>query len=229
MDIRKLFKESNVSEEHRIGVAGFSNEDQFDIDEAKKIIEKAFDSVNSDKKIVVVSGLSNVGIPKLAHEEAKKRGWKSVGLSAKEVKEYECYEADEEIIVGDKFGDESEKFIDYIDELMTFGGGEQTKKEIKMAKDKKLKVTEHTLGDEIPGGLGDDKTAQDIADKFDVSIEDVEKEIEMGIEVEFEHTDDKDKAKEIAIDHLMEFPDYYTRLDKMEEEGEAEWEETVSG
>lgn len=79
--------------------------------------------------------------------------------------------------------------------------------------------------DEIPGGLGDHKTAQDVADKFGVPVEDVEKEIEMGIEVEYEHTDEKSKAKEIAIDHLMEFPDYYTRLEHMEEEGEEEWEE----
>lgn len=79
--------------------------------------------------------------------------------------------------------------------------------------------------DEIPGGLGDHKTAKDVAEKFGVSVEDVEKELEMGIEVEYEHTHEKSKAEEIAIDHLMEFPDYYTRLEKMEEKGEEEWED----
>jgi hypothetical protein len=47
-------------------------------------------------------------------------------------------------------------------------------------------------------------------------------ELEMGIEVETEHTDDLDEAKQIAKDHLAELPDYYTRLKKMEEEGEEE-------
>lgn len=40
----------------------------------------------------------------------------------------------------------------------------------------------------------------------------------MGIEVEKEHTDDEEIAKRIALDHLKEFPDYYTRLKKMEDE-----------
>lgn len=39
-----------------------------------------------------------------------------------------------------------------------------------------------------------------------------------GIEIEMEHTDDKDLAKEIAKDHLAEIPDYYDRLIKMEQE-----------
>lgn len=39
------------------------------------------------------------------------------------------------------------------------------------------------------------------------------KQLQRGIEVEMEHTDDKDVAKAIAKDHLLEFPDYYTRLD----------------
>jgi len=43
-------------------------------------------------------------------------------------------------------------------------------------------------------------------------------QILMGIEVETEHTDDLMTALEIAMDHLEELPDYYTRLKKMEEE-----------
>lgn len=45
-------------------------------------------------------------------------------------------------------------------------------------------------------------------------------QIEKGIKVELEHTGDKEKAREIAKDHLAEIPDYYDRLEKME--GEAE-------
>jgi len=40
----------------------------------------------------------------------------------------------------------------------------------------------------------------------------------MGIKVEQEHTKDKVKALEISMDHLEEFPDYYTRLQQMEAE-----------
>ena len=43
-------------------------------------------------------------------------------------------------------------------------------------------------------------------------------QLAMGIEVEYEHTDDPDLAKEIAKDHLAECKDYYTRLKEMENE-----------
>jgi hypothetical protein len=44
----------------------------------------------------------------------------------------------------------------------------------------------------------------------------------MGIQVEFEHTDDFSIAKFIAKDHLAEIPDYYIRLKKMEDEAKIE-------
>ncbi|MBK5229634.1 MAG: hypothetical protein JJE27_00530 [Thermoleophilia bacterium] len=55
-----------------------------------------------------------------------------------------------------------------------------------------------------------------------------------GMDVELEHgthdietnvTDDNDvTTAKIALAHLREFPDYYTRLAIMEEEAEAYWE-----
>ena len=47
-----------------------------------------------------------------------------------------------------------------------------------------------------------------------------------GIKVEREHTSDEAEARIIAMDHLVELPDYYTRLDKMEEEGKKDLEES---
>ncbi len=57
------------------------------------------------------------------------------------------------------------------------------------------------------------------------------KEFRMGLTVELEHgkfdpqtnvTDDDDiMTGKIALAHIKEIPDYYTRLEKMEEEGEA--------
>jgi len=43
-------------------------------------------------------------------------------------------------------------------------------------------------------------------------------ELEMGIKVEHEHTDNDEIAKRIALDHLTEDNKYYTKLKKMEEE-----------
>ena len=58
----------------------------------------------------------------------------------------------------------------------------------------------------IPGGLADKKKPLDFN----------QKEISRGEEIELEHTNDKELAKDIAMDHLEEFPTYYTELDKME-------------
>ena len=49
-------------------------------------------------------------------------------------------------------------------------------------------------------------------------------ELAMGIEVEKEHTSDEEIAKKIALDHLAEIPDYYTRLKAMEAEAGVEKE-----
>lgn len=41
-------------------------------------------------------------------------------------------------------------------------------------------------------------------------------ELKKGIKVELEHTPNVNIAREIAKDHLVEFPKYYTELAKME-------------
>jgi len=43
-------------------------------------------------------------------------------------------------------------------------------------------------------------------------------ELKAGIKIEMEHTSCPLLAKRIALDHLAEIPDYYTRLIKMEKE-----------
>jgi len=60
-------------------------------------------------------------------------------------------------------------------------------------------------------------------------------EFRVGLGVELEHgvtdpetnvtDDDEVMTGKIALAHLREFPDYYTRLEAMEEEAEAYWEE----
>ena len=58
--------------------------------------------------------------------------------------------------------------------------------------------------DKIAGGKGDKKSPEDV-DKNELAV---------GIEVEMEHTSDKETAKEIALDHLTEKPKYYSLLIK---------------
>lgn len=59
------------------------------------------------------------------------------------------------------------------------------------------------------------------ADKEGLSEKDVDQnELSMGIKVELEHTKNKDIAKKIALDHLAEMADYYSKLKKMESQSE---------
>ena len=57
---------------------------------------------------------------------------------------------------------------------------------------------------------------EEIAKKHGVPAEMILKQLKKGIEVEYEHTKDKAASTEIALDHLLELPDYYDRLEKME-------------
>jgi len=92
------------------------------------------------------------------------------------------------------------------------------KKVSKKLKDKKVK-------DLIPGGI--DKGSPD--SDFDP------KQLEKGIEIEMEHTDDPEIAKEVAKDHLSEVQNYYltdkgeSRLDILEEDADKEYEEQIAG
>jgi hypothetical protein len=60
------------------------------------------------------------------------------------------------------------------------------------------------------------KSVEQIAKKHRLEVSFVKNQLEMGIPIEHEHTKDKDLATDIALQHLDEIPDYYTRLKKME-------------
>lgn len=61
-------------------------------------------------------------------------------------------------------------------------------------------------------------TIEQIAKKHNVDKKDIMLQLKMGAKIEMEHTNDSDVAMEIALDHLNEMPDYYTKLIKMEKE-----------
>lgn len=68
----------------------------------------------------------------------------------------------------------------------------------------------------LDGGKSAGLTVNDIANKHNVPVEDILKQLAMGMEVEKEHIDDIDARAKIARDHLTEDPLYYTKLKKME-------------
>lgn len=59
-------------------------------------------------------------------------------------------------------------------------------------------------------------SVSDIAKKHSVSLDHINSQLKMGIAVEHEHTSDSKVASEIARDHIMEDPNYYTKLKKVE-------------
>ena len=80
------------------------------------------------------------------------------------------------------------------------------------------------------------KSVEQIAKKHRLEVSFIKHQLEMGIPIEHEHTKDKVLATDIALQHLDEIPDYYTRLKKMEASAKKEHkkfkdmkEETRSG
>lgn len=89
-----------------------------------------------------------------------------------------------------------------------------------------------TLIEAALNGLAKGKTLEDLAKKHNVDIKDLEKQLIMGAigtkdenGVEIEHTakdinnpteEEIEAAKKIAMDHLVEDPEYYTKLKKIE-------------
>lgn len=67
----------------------------------------------------------------------------------------------------------------------------------------------------VKNGLSQGMTLEDIARKHKVDPLLIQKELIKGIEVEKEHTSSEEEARKIAMDHLVETPDYYSRLLKM--------------
>ena len=82
--------------------------------------------------------------------------------------------------------------------------------------------------DKLKGGKADNMSAQDLAKLHGVSIKEIEKEIEVGIKIEKEHTPDIELRREIAKDHILEDPTYYTNqsngLIKKEKEADKRME-----
>src|SRR3989338_3040686 len=125
--------------ELRLGVAGYCSKN-FDECEALSLVRQAYNEVVRDfpaREIIVVSGLTNVGVLALAYTKAKTRAWKTRGIVCKKAYDFKSnwFPVDEEpIVVGENWGDESETFVNSIDALIRIGGGPQSRREAEQAK-----------------------------------------------------------------------------------------------
>jgi len=76
------------------------------------------------------------------------------------------------------------------------------------------------IGDLVPGGMSKEyenmslrNTLSLIAQRHSVKEDKILEEFEIGVKEEMEHTDSILIACEIALDHLVEAGDYYSRLE----------------
>lgn len=87
-----------------------------------------------------------------------------------------------------------------------------------------MKYKQGFTEESLEGGLADNRSIEDIAKKHEKKgyknigdmVQFLKKQLDKGVKVEMEHTKDKTKAKEIAMDHLWEIPNYYDKLKKVE-------------
>lgn len=125
----------------KIGVVGFSQR-HFDQraarDHLRRFIVALVERSAADEKPWLVSGLTNQGVPKLAYELARELGLRTVGISARQALRARAgqFPVDERMIVGARYGDESDAFIAYIDALVRVGGGPQSRREVELFEQK---------------------------------------------------------------------------------------------
>ena len=84
------------------------------------------------------------------------------------------------------------------------------------------KLTIETMYDESKLLDKPTPTVDELMAKYRVTKDHILKQLDKGIKVEKEHTGDRLLAREIALDHLSEDPNYYTKLDNanLEEDDE---------
>ena len=127
-----------IEKKLKIGVVGFSRS-QFDKPSAilklRNILEKIVDEKRA-KNIEIVSGYTNAGVPRIAYQLADDLGIDTIGFSAKQALRVRSgvYPVKKAVLIGAKFGDESERFVAYVDCLIRIGGGAQSRREVELFK-----------------------------------------------------------------------------------------------
>lgn len=68
------------------------------------------------------------------------------------------------------------------------------------------------------GKVAKGMSVQQIAQHHNTTVDEIQKQLDKGIQVEMEHTDNEDIARAIALDHVYESPVYYDKLETIEKE-----------
>jgi len=134
-----------------LGVVGYCPPTKFDEGKALAYIKDSYNRAQADfpdLDVTAVSGLTNVGVIKLAYEEAKRRGWRTWGIACEKANEFKdnWFPVDDRpVLTGDNWGDESIYFINSIDALVRIGGGPQSHRETAMMTKMGKQVYEYEL------------------------------------------------------------------------------------
>lgn len=132
--VARRWVQAQESRPYRVGIVGYSGEwgtDQwsFNPDEARALIRQELWKLSEDHRghiVEIVSGLTDIGVPKLAYEIANQFGMLTTGFAPESAQDYPHHHVDKVIYVGTGWGDESEAFLTYCDMLIKIGGGEQS-------------------------------------------------------------------------------------------------------
>jgi GNAT superfamily N-acetyltransferase len=68
------------------------------------------------------------------------------------------------------------------------------------------------------GKVAKGMSVQQIAQHHNTTVDEIQKQLDKGIQVEMEHTDNQYIARAIALDHVYESPVYYDKLETIEKE-----------
>lgn len=124
----------------KIGVVGFSR-NAFDKKAAQLKLQHILEQLTIEEEVQsfeIVSGYTASGVPQIAYRLADAMGIPTVGFSAKQALRVKSglHPVQKVILVGERFGDESIAFIEYIDVLIRIGGGSQSRHEVELFKKK---------------------------------------------------------------------------------------------
>ena len=134
-----------VNRVYRVGIVGYSAQ-EFDKEKAQYLVNAALQPyANLGSDLMIVSGLTNLGIPALAYAWAVNNCARTKGIACKKASDFECFACDEVTIVGENWGDESPVFLSAIDLLIRIGGGKQSFSEVEKAKELQIPVIEYDL------------------------------------------------------------------------------------
>ncbi|MEO0376209.1 MAG: hypothetical protein AAF329_16620 [Cyanobacteria bacterium P01_A01_bin.17] len=130
---------------YNIGVAGYCAQ-EFDWDDARIQLKRHL-SQYTNNNVAIVSGLSDMGVPGIAYRIAKDLDIPTIGIAAGKARGAKnLWPCDEVYFVGQNWGDESMFFLGKIHQLVAYEGGQQTKREISLAKELGIKVIELSAG-----------------------------------------------------------------------------------